>query len=284
MQITNYNPSCSAVKNSEIHFGKMMKMPRAQRIINDAALLCFDKNLTESDLQLFQGIDYAVQCFRHKKHVNTCMYGCSDGKKPYLALMYLYSKYGEKTASKFMPIIAKDCDETAVLAAKTGVLKLTPAEFNKIQKYTGSRADDFFNGENLYDSVQNGACMQTNPKYYSKILFSKGNILTDCKNIKPRNTFLITGNFISDMSSAERDSVSKHIANHLKPGSIWSLRSRNGFVSREVLGHVVSQGFTNEGCPAGLYQKKILNVSAKEIYDYIAEKVSQKLSDYFFGF
>lgn len=269
MQIVNINTNYNIKSNHEIYFGRL-KLTQAQRLEQTIMQHCFDKNLTKSDVRLLQTIDYAVEHFKHKKHVNTYIY---EYNNPYLAVIYLYSKYGEKIASKFMPIFAKNCEQNVLAAAKSGIVEMNPSEYRKIQKYTGFKFSEFFAENPSYEKVKEGTQFHANPKYYSKINFSNTGLIDDYRNIKPRNTLLITGDVFSKMSKKQIYNLSMNIAKRMKSGDLWSIRENNGNIPNEVLTGIVPAGYTADGCPGGLYKKSAFGVTAKDIFDYFSEKL-----------
>ena len=218
-------------------------------------------------------LDRVVKAFKHKKHVNVYCYGCSDGSEPYTMVMYLYAKYGEKIADKFMPIIAKDYDLSAILKARSGVFEIDKEEYKNIQNFTKFNFKKFFNtiSPQMMDNEESRIIAKANPKYYSKIKYGVGNILQDYKNIDGKTTLLTTRNFLPYLHEHSRIELAPKIASILRNGSFWNIGTYDKFNCPDIIRGMLSSGFVEQS--KNLYKKNKLDFKEiiydiKKIYKY----------------
>ena len=168
-------------------------------------------------------IDDLVDIYKDVDHVNVHLYGCSNGSGASSGWMYLVSKYGEKTASKFGPFKAKDIDEYAIKMAKDGDMPIDYDEFLRIQQYTGDNFNKFFHGEHLgitnetidpcipnpkleeiFDTCRihnafhfsEGRCVKPKKELTDNIKYSVADIFKDYENIEPEQSVVGTRNFL----------------------------------------------------------------------------------------
>ncbi len=201
-------------------------------------------------------LDYAVKKFKHKEHVNFYSYGCSNCSEQYSILMYLISKYGEDTAQKFTPIFARDYDEIAILHAKSGVLPINQQEYERIQKYTGGKFEEFFLPDEPLDfSKDENLFVHVNPKYYSMIDIKKADIRYDYTDIPPQNTILTTINFLPYLPDKDSQELVNNIANHLNKKSMWWFGPYELQSGEHLIYKARCAGFSNMKRPDGVYEK-----------------------------
>lgn len=199
-------------------------------------------------------LDYSVEKSKNVNHVNFYCYGCSNCSETYSILMYLISKYGEDIARKFTPIVARDYDEVAISQAQRGILPINKREYERIQKYTKGKFEEFFlpNRQIHYFSENENIEVPVNPKYYSMIDIQKADIRDDYINIPPKNTILTTMNFLPYLPHEDYCKLIKNIANHLEGGSLWGFGTFDMGYQHYTMDKF---GFSNKNRPYGLYEK-----------------------------
>lgn len=201
-------------------------------------------------------LDYTVEKFKNKKHVNFYSYGCSNCSETYSILMYLISKYGEDTARKFTPIFARDYDKVAISHAMSGVMPINQQEYKRIQAYTGGKFEEFFlPDKTLKFSEGENINVPVNPKYYSMIDIKKADIRKDYINIPPKDTILTTINFLPYLPNDDNEELVNNITNHLKSNSMWCFGPYELGVGDNFIYEVSRSGFSNKKRPYGLYEK-----------------------------
>lgn len=168
-------------------------------------------------------IDSVVKINEDVSHVNTRIYGCSNGAESYSMYMSLASRYGKDIVSKFSPFRAMDIDEYAISIAKSGELPIDYEEFLNIQIFTHNKFNEFFDGkkygvpdgyfnpfvnnaelEKIFtgrtffdgNSFETGRRFCLNKDHINHIEYSVADITKDCENIEYERTFLSARNML----------------------------------------------------------------------------------------
>lgn len=157
-------------------------------------------------------VEYLVDKYKGADKVNVYSYGCSNGSEPYSVVMYLLSKFKD-SASKFLPIIAKDYDSTAIEKAKSGKALIGEKEDCYIRCYT----DGF---DNYFTPVAPEKFeYKVKKPLIDNVNFSVADIREDYKNIEPANSVIFARNFWPYMDIEDRLEVLKNLFNHLENSS-----------------------------------------------------------------
>lgn len=235
-------------------------------------------------------MDSIVKINEDVSHVNTRIYGCSNGAEPLSMYMYLASKYGDNIISKFSPFQAMDIDECAISIAKYEELPIDYEEFLKIQLYTHNKFNEFFDGKkygvpdgyfNPFEShpelgkifkreehvdgagVETGRRFRLNERHLKHIKYSVSDIMKDCKNIEPERTFLSARNLLPYLRDDDILELLKILGKRLPNNSCIALASydivpiidrRYPFDLPTVLR---DNGFTDDGTGSEFLFKKI---------------------------
>lgn len=199
-------------------------------------------------------IDFVVDFFKHKKHVNIYSWGCSNGIETYTMQMYLNSHY-PKQADKFK-FFARDYDLTAILKAKRGIFSIDEDEYERIQKYTNGQFDRFFkNADKVINSDNFPVECEVNPEYYNQIEFSLGNILDNYKDMPKRNTYITSMNFMPYLTSSQRMNLANNIGEYMEAPCCWGFGEYDLYHTR-ITGYLEKFGFSEKHLSMGLIFKK----------------------------
>lgn len=257
MQANNYSPNKPSPKN--VHFGMIMRevghnmktlnkhitsygcglTEYYDKISHDNYTLWFRDNLKKV-------IDDLVEFYKNTNHVNTYCYGCSSGAESSSTRMCLVAQHGEKTASKFGTIMAKDYDPYAINLAKRGNIPISSGELHYILDATNGRFNRFFYGEQVglhgeiidfetipietlckFDHIKRfnpnhkviGCKVKQKPEITDHIDYSVANILEDWKNIEPENSVIFARNFWPYLSLDKAYELGSNLGKHLKKDS-----------------------------------------------------------------
>ncbi len=181
-------------------------------------------------------VDTLVQNFGAEEHVNTYIYGCSNGCDSVSMYIYMASKYGMDVLSKFIPFKCVDIDKIAIAKAINGEMPATYAEFKNILKYTNGKIKDFFqdmdsilNSKDLrkvFDktqkfedgSIEEGIYLKLKPEHAQNFEYSVGNLFTDYQNIEPEKSIVGTRNFLPYLGCINTSELFTLLGKHLKKG------------------------------------------------------------------
>ena len=75
--------------------------------------------------------------FAKEKPDKVYCYACSDGSEPYSIVMGLFELFGKEKAKKFLPVLARDIDESNINVCKTGKIDVTPTDMLGIEDNIG---------------------------------------------------------------------------------------------------------------------------------------------------
>lgn len=223
-------------------------------------------------------------------HVNTLIYGCSNGAGTLSMYMFLAAKYGKEVLSKFIPFIAMDIDEYAISVAKSGELPVDYDEFLKIQIYTRNKFNEFFDGKkfgvpdgciNPFEhnkelkkifkreehivggGIETGRRFMVNKKHLKHIKYQVGDIVEDCENIEPARTFVNAQNIFPYLRDSDILKTIKTFGKRLPKNSSIALDSydlvpiidRSYSFDMETL--LADNGFVNKGTGSEFLFKKL---------------------------
>lgn len=259
---TNYLPQTHPSFRNWNHIVYRNDYQGARRFIDSDISMRPIKHQTKTEVFRYDDylpnmLDYAVEKFKNREHVNFYSYGCSNCSETYSILMYLISKYGEDTARKFTPIFARDYDKVAISHAKSGVLPINQQEYERIQKYTEGNFEKFFLVDKPPDfSECKNIDMNVNPKYYSMIDIQQADIRDDYVNIPPQDTILTTINFLPYLPDNDNKKLVSNITNHLNKNSMWWFGPYEIQSSYHFIDRVCDSGFSTNNRPYGVYEKQ----------------------------
>ena len=222
-------------------------------------------------------IDGVVRINNDTSHVNTRIYGCSNGSEPYSMYMYLVSKYNQDVVSKFLPFKAFDIDEYAIAIAKEGEIPVDYEEFFLIQMYTHNKFNEFFDGRkhgipdgfiNLFEhhdelkifdknsypdqnTLETGCRFRLNKEHTKNIEYSVANIVKDCENIEQERTFLSASNMLPYLEDNDILKLFKTLGKRLPQNSCIALSGYDfhPFLDRnysfDLMSVIEDNGFSN---------------------------------------
>ena len=153
---------------------------------------------------------FLVEKYKNIPKVNVFNYACSNGSEAYSFIMEMFSSHDFDIAKKFMPVIAKDYDQTAVDYAKSGLIKIDAGELSSIDSRTKGCFPMFFRETDLYENLYE-------PRHIlsSNVDFSKANILEDYKSMPNDNTVILARNFWPYLKYNDRIKLAQNLYNHL---------------------------------------------------------------------
>jgi chemotaxis methyl-accepting protein methylase len=155
--------------------------------------------------------NFLVEKYKYIPKVNVYNYACSNGSEAYTFIMEMFSHHDFSVAKKFMPVIAKDYDQTAIDYAQSGLLRIEVGEKGGVNLNTNGRFPMFFTESDLYEKDL------YEPRHIltSNVLFSKADILEDYKTLPKENTVVLARNFWPYLKYNERIELAKNLYNHL---------------------------------------------------------------------
>ena len=187
-------------------------------------------------------VDTIVDLYKDEKHVNTYVFGCSNGSEPTSMYIYMASKYGMDTVSKFTPFNAFDIDKTAIKKASKGHMPMQGFELERVIDYTYGKLYEFFpTAENIIansnfpkllnksrtfkdGSTETGICFNLNEEHAKNIKYSVGNILEECKKIDPNELSIVSArSFIPYLNNETITDLFSNLDKHMKKGSVLIL-------------------------------------------------------------
>lgn len=205
--------------------------------------------------------------FEDKEHVNIISHACSDGSEAYTIAITLLKALGPERAAKFLPIIAKDVDDTIIGYAKSEDFTLGPNDLIrfkvrklKYKKYfqpTGKKAniEEFGNPKlKLY---------KVKPELRDLVRFERGDVFDDLNSLQDdSNTVFFFRNALPYFSEENRSKFFKLAGKKLNGKSMLILGKydfeqldpkmlRSGFKAEGLKqtsppGDICSQIFTKE--------------------------------------
>lgn len=157
-------------------------------------------NFFRDDLDWKKFGNFIQKKYKDTNKVNFYCYGCSDGSEPVSIVMLLKELFEDY--DKFLPIIAKDIDETMIYNAKKGIIPIDYNDFEAINKYTNGKFDTYIKTSKYllgFDPIP----ARIHPDIISKINFSLANITEDINNIQQKNTILFCRNLWPYLNSEQ---------------------------------------------------------------------------------
>jgi len=158
--------------------------------------------------------------FKKAPKVNTYCFGCSDGSEVFTFIMSMLTTKKESNPQKFFPIKASDIDPVAIQKANNNDYHITLHEKEKISFFTRKQYNRFISqpfGEPADD--KKGTKVFVNKELYDCVDFKIKNILTDYKEINPKNSIVMIRNFWPYIDYLDRIIFFRNLYNHLDSGS-----------------------------------------------------------------
>lgn len=159
--------------------------------------------------------NYLAEKYRDISKVNVYNYACSNGSETYTFLMSLFSHFKEDFVKKFLPILAKDYDAEAIEFAKSHILPISENEVSNIRAFTNGQFERFFESGQDFDIYCN-ANYPVKKELIDSVVFTKANVLNDCKNIEPNNSVVFVRNFWPYLSGDNQLKLAKNLYNQLQ--------------------------------------------------------------------
>lgn len=180
-----------------------------------------DTAVYRKDMDWKKLVKFLTNKFDNIPKVSVYNYGCSNLSEAYTFLMQLFSDNNEKTAQKFLPIIAKDRDLTSVVEARGTFLPMSLEEVKAVNKNTGRKFFDFFEQKCEYDN----ASYYFKPKGILKdnVKAGLGDITKDYINIPKKDSIVMARNFWVYLTDDERVNLAQNLYNHLEGNNVLIL-------------------------------------------------------------
>lgn len=191
---------------------------------NDCQEIIYE-NITrffKRDLDWNKAVDNLIQKYKNVDKVNMYCYGCSDGSEPYSWAMLLTEKLGKKEAQKFLPIIAKDIDDTVIKNAKSGIVKATSRDVGFIKRFLGENYRKYITFDDKVHRIDGVKVRDgiINPSFKNAVIFEKADIMQDIKNIEPNNSVVVARNFWVYLSEQDQFNLGRKLSNRLRDNSM----------------------------------------------------------------
>ena len=154
--------------------------------------------------------NFLIEKYKDIPKVNVYNYACSNGSEAYTFIMEMFSHNDFNVARKFMPIVAKDYDQTAIDYAQSGLLRIEVGEKGGVNSNTDGKFPLFFKESELHENLY-----ETRHILSSNVLFSKADILEDYKTMTKDDTVVLARNFWPYLKYDERIKLAKNLYNHL---------------------------------------------------------------------
>ena len=100
-------------------------------------------NFFRNDLDWQKFTDFITEKYKMTDKVNVVCYACSDGSEPLSLLMLMKEKFPDG-GKKFLPITAKDIDNTVIEFAKGDFINMDFHDETAINKFTGGKFRKYF--------------------------------------------------------------------------------------------------------------------------------------------
>ena len=155
--------------------------------------------------------NFLVEKYKDLPKINVFNYACSNGSEAYTFIMEMFSHHDYGTARKFMPVIAKDYDQTAIDYAKSGLIKIEVGEKGGVNLHTDGKFPMFFTESDLYEKD----LYEPRHMLSSNVIFSQADILEDYKTMPKDNTVVLARNFWPYLKYNDRIELAKNLYNHL---------------------------------------------------------------------
>lgn len=178
--------------------------------------------------------NYLAAKYQNADKVNFICYACSDGSEPMSAAIMLREKFGDN-AGKFLPLIAKDIDETMIKNASDSRVMIDRYDIDNIKEFTAGSVEKYFD----IPSFPEGDCsVSARPKSFLQgaITFRTADITKDIENIPQKNTVLFCRNFGPYIKPpVERHTLARNLAERLNENCIVVIGDYDGMVSTYTL-------------------------------------------------
>ena len=163
--------------------------------------------------------NHVIEKFKDVDKVNTYFWGCSDGCEVYTFLNEIFSKYGQKTAEKFAPIIAIDYDPEAILRANYGIYSVDDFEIANLEKNSGQKITENFNL--IYNSKSSNNTVSIYPKQKLKdcVNFYIGDITKDCSKMISKDNLVFARNMWPYLEPHKLISIARNLYNNMGENS-----------------------------------------------------------------
>ncbi len=230
MQVQNININNSKYINFSGWY-RVVKNPNTGEMLYRNDTMWFRDGITDI-------VDSLVKQYKDNKHVDTRIYGCSNGSEPLSMYIYMAAKYGLDIISKFSPFNCIDIDQFAIKKAIAGIMPMEYFEFERVLEYTFGKFNEFFNdslsiltdkhNKKFFEktkkfkdgSTEEGICLNLKSEHAQNINYSVGNILEDVKEINPEELSIVCArNFIPYLEEETISKLFSDLNNRMKKGS-----------------------------------------------------------------
>lgn len=205
------------------NYNKKPSFKRWERETRDARNILVNRNNT----LFFRQVDFfhnltnlLSENFKNIPKVNVYCYGCSDGSEAFTFAMSMLSNKKEANPQKFFPIKASDIDPVAIQKANNNDYHITLYEKEKINVFTDNQYDRFISqpfGEPADD--KKGTKVFVKKELYDCVDFKIKNILTNYKEIEPKNSVVMVRNFWPYIDYEDRMIFFRNLYQHLDSNS-----------------------------------------------------------------
>ncbi len=173
-------------------------------------------NFFRPDLNWKELGKFIIEKYNNSGKVNIICYACSDGSEPMSFAMLLNENLGEKS-EKFLPIYAKDIDDTIIYMANSEYVNMDYSDFEEINKFTNGNFGKYFKKPMGGIGIEYNYPVRINPELKKMINFSVADITEDVNNIPSQNTIVFCRNFWPYIKSgSDREKLINNLALKLK--------------------------------------------------------------------
>lgn len=168
---------------------------------------------------------YIFWNFEGEKKVNIACLACSDNSEPLSYALYLHSKTPKSYYDKFC-ITGSDIDPEMIKIAKSGKINLSFEDFTSMRKYI-KNIHQYFKENGAPLKITNNVdyekmSYKIDPEVHSMMKFKKSDILTEVKNINPKEYYVLSvKNVFPYLKESYTNEVLETMAKKLKSGSLF---------------------------------------------------------------
>ncbi len=228
-----------------------------------------------------QFMSFLVDRFKNVPKVNIYSYGCSDCSEVFSFIMHLLSQYDKDVINKFLPVVAKDYDEVAIDKIRRNDYHMSLAEKEVINSNTSNSYDRFVKEKEGKKDEYGEFPVELKEELFKHVKYSKADIFSDYKSIKPQNSVVFVRNFWPYIkSSYARQNLLNKLYEHLDYGSMIVIGDYDKTATDwSIVNQITKAGFRSTDMPY-VYQK-IKPLNAPEFVE--KESKIKKLFQFFFN-
>ena len=182
-------------------------LDKCGRVINRG-----DTCLFRHDLDFDYFVKFLEYKYRDTEKVNIIAHACSDGEEIFSCISKMIDLLGYKNSKKYLPVDARDINETHLEQAKKGQYSLAYCDLGAIDFYLGKNFTHYF-------KYLNPDLIRVSKPLNKCVNFSQSDILNDVKNIDFDNTVLLARNFWHYMDDEDIDKLAMILSHKMNKTS-----------------------------------------------------------------